>query len=74
MKPIRAHDYQAVAPPEILTVPEAAFELRCSKAHVLNLINGKVHGSKPLPAVWLGRRRVVRRHTLDAWIQANEHS
>ena len=59
--------------PAVLTVLETARELRCSKAHVLNLINGKVRGARPLPAVWMGRRRIIRRCSLDAWMQANEH-
>jgi len=29
---------------EILTVSEVSIELRCSKAHVYNAINGKVAG------------------------------
>lgn len=57
----------------VLTVQEVARELRCSKAHILNLIKGKVRGARPLPALWLGRRRLVRRHSLDEWIAANEH-
>ncbi len=61
------------AAPRILTVPDVARELRCSKAHVHNLINGKVHGTQPLPSLNLGRRRLVRRSTLDEWIKANEH-
>ncbi len=46
---------------EILTVCEVASELRCSKAHVHNLITGKVPGVPILPALHLGRRRLVRR-------------
>jgi Helix-turn-helix domain len=57
----------------VLTVIEVARELRCSKAHVHNLINGKVSGQRPLPSLWLGRRRLVRRCSLDRWITANEH-
>jgi excisionase family DNA binding protein len=60
-------------PTGVLTITEVAGELRCSKAHVLNLINGKVRGAHPLPALWLGRRRLIRRCSLDAWIKANEH-
>ncbi len=55
-----------------MTVSEVARELRCSKAHVHNLINGKVRGAKPLPSVRIGRRRIVRRLTLDEWIKASE--
>jgi hypothetical protein len=57
---------------EILTVPEVAQELRCSKAHVHNLINGKVRGVLPLPTIPLGRRRIVRRASLDRWTKDNE--
>jgi excisionase family DNA binding protein len=57
----------------ILTVLEVARELRCSKGHVHNLINGRVHGIPPLPALRLGRRQVVRRSSLDEWMKANEH-
>ena len=57
----------------ILTVIEVARELRCSKSHVHHLIEGRVRGMPPLPSLWLGRRRVVRRASLDEWIKANEH-
>jgi hypothetical protein len=45
---------------DILTVAEVAVELRCSKAHVYNAIAGKVDGVGPLPAISMGRRRLVR--------------
>ncbi len=57
---------------EILTVKEVAAELRCSKAHVCNAINGKVKGVNPLPAISMGRRKLVRRVSLEQWVQANE--
>jgi excisionase family DNA binding protein len=56
----------------MLTVPEVAAELRCSKAHVYNVINGKVRGVSSLPAVSMGRRKLVRRSTLDRWKCENE--
>lgn len=56
----------------ILTVAEVAHELRCSKAHVHNLINGRVPGTKALPSLNLGRRRLVRRESLNSWIEINE--
>ena len=56
----------------LLTVAEAATELRCSKAHVHHLIAGKVRGVRPLPSLWLGRRRLVLRASLDEWVRANE--
>ena len=57
---------------EILTVAEVAIELRCSKAHVHNAINGKVSGVSPLPAIPMGRRKLVRRSALERWKRANE--
>jgi len=58
---------------DVLTVPEVAEELRCSKAHVHNLINGKVSGvARPLPSLRLGRRRLVRRASFEAWLVTNE--
>ena len=57
---------------EILTVPEVARELRCSKSHVYKLIRGEVDGVTPLSAITLGTRRLVRRCSLERWKQENE--
>ena len=57
---------------EILTVAEVAAELRCSKAHVHHAINGKVAGTLPLPAIHMGRRRLIRRSALEQWKRINE--
>jgi excisionase family DNA binding protein len=70
---LRGPEHVAGAVADILTTREVARELRCSKAHVHNLINGKVPGALPLPAVTLGRRRLVRRVSLNQWLRANEH-
>jgi len=59
---------------EILTVAEVATELRCSKAHVHNAINGKVAGVSRLPAIHMGRRKLVRRSALEGWKRANERA
>jgi excisionase family DNA binding protein len=59
-------------PDPILTIPEVAADLRCSRAHVYNVINGTVDGVSPLPALQLGRRKLVRRSTLERWKEANE--
>lgn len=58
--------------PIIVTVAEVASLLRCSKAHVHNLIAGRVRGLTPLPAVALGRRRVIRRQALELWLEESE--
>jgi len=57
---------------EVLTVAEVAAELRCSKAHVHNAINAKLVGVSPLPAIHMGRRKLVRRSALERWKRANE--
>ena len=58
----------------ILTVLEVAADLRCSKAHVYNVINDRVAGVSPLPAIAMGRRKLVRRSTLEQWKRTNERS
>ena len=57
---------------DILTIPEVAGELRCSKAHIHNLINGRVKGARPLPALRLGRRRLILRTSIKAWLDTTE--
>ena len=57
---------------DILTVSEVAAELRCSKAHVYNAIAGKVGGVSPLPAIFMGRRKLIRREALEQWKTTNE--
>ena len=36
---------------EVLTIAEVAADLRCSKAHVANMIRGRVRGVQQLPAI-----------------------
>lgn len=60
------------APDQVLTVTEVAAELRCSKPHVYKIINGQVAGVSALPAITIGRRKLVRRSTLERWKATNE--
>ncbi|HTR34973.1 MAG TPA: helix-turn-helix domain-containing protein [Bryobacteraceae bacterium] len=60
------------SPPAVLTVREVAAELRCSKAHVHNIIAGKVHGLPPLPVLRIGRRVLVRHEALAHWLDRIE--
>ena len=75
-RPLRAHDY--VPPsfpndgPSLLTVAEAARELRCSRAHVHNIIVGKVPGLPPLPVLRIGRRVLIRHEALRVWMLSVE--
>jgi len=57
---------------DLLTMAEVAKLLHCSKAHVCNAVAGKVRGCAPIPAVSLGRRKLVRRESLRQWIETNE--
>ena len=55
-------------PKEILTLREVAQRLRCSKAHVSKLLSGRVRGVPRLTHIAMGRRKVVRREWLEAWL------
>jgi excisionase family DNA binding protein len=56
----------------LLTLSEAAQFLRCSKAHVCNIVNGKVASLQPMPVVRIGRRSLLRRDALIEWLKAVE--
>ena len=56
----------------LLTLTAVAKLLHCSKAHVSNVIAGRVPGCPPIPAVCLGRRKLVRREALRSWLEHNE--
>lgn len=58
----------------VLTVAEVAQHLRCSKTFIYKVIEGKVPGVSPLPAIFLGRRKLVRADSLELWKRANEKS
>jgi len=53
----------------IMTLEEAAEYLRVSKAHLSNVINGKVPGVRPPRVFRVGRRILIRREWLDRWIE-----
>ena len=57
---------------DILSVREVAARLRCSKAHVCKAIGGKLVGVTPLPAISMGRRKLIRRSSLEAWLAQND--
>jgi hypothetical protein len=61
---------ESVTTKPVLTLSEVAAQLRCSKAHVSNILNGRVAGLAPLPHLALGRRKLVRREWLAEWIEA----
>lgn len=51
----------------LLTIAEVAVDLRCSRAHIYNVIKGTVHGVSPLPVLRIGRRKLIRRSSLERW-------
>ena len=57
---------------KILTLRDVAGVLRCSRTHVGHLINGEVPGVPRLTHFCMGRRKVVRREWLEAWMEANK--
>jgi excisionase family DNA binding protein len=58
--------------PRLLTIPEAADFLRCSRSHISNALNGKLTSTPRLPCVRIGRRVLFRRDALEAWVQEVE--
>jgi len=59
---------------DLLSLAEVAELLHCSKAHVCKAVGGRVPGCPAIPAVRLGRRKLVRRATLISWIERNEQA
>jgi hypothetical protein len=59
---------------DLLTLADAAELLHCSKAHICKAVSGQVQGCPPIPAVSLGRRKLIRRETLRLWIENNERT
>jgi hypothetical protein len=53
----------------VLTINEVASLLRCSKAHVCNLMAGKVPGAPKLTHVCLGRRKLTTREWINEWME-----
>lgn len=57
---------------DLLTLGQVADVLHCSKAHVSKVVAGKIPDCPVIPAVPVGRRKLVRRSSLYEWIVANE--
>lgn len=63
---------ETVSKSDILTLREVAEVLRCSKAHVCNVLRGRVQGLPQLTHFSLGRRKLVRREWLETWMEENK--
>lgn len=57
---------------KVLNLTEAAALVRCSRAHLCNILHGKVRGVPRLPSVRIGRRVLFRRESLERWLQQVE--
>ena len=53
---------------DLLTLRDVACRLRISRSHVGRMRNGRLTGLPPLPVVRLGRRVLIRRDALEAWL------
>ena len=61
-----------IKPPEpstVMTLQQAAAYLRISKAHLSNVIGGKVPGVQPMRSVRIGRRILIRQEWMDQWLE-----
>jgi excisionase family DNA binding protein len=54
---------------QVMTLKQAAAYLRISKAHLSNVINGKVAGVPPLRHAQIGRRILIKRGWADEWLE-----
>jgi Helix-turn-helix domain len=59
---------------DLLTLAEVAKLLHCSRAHISAAVAGRLPGCPAIPAVSLGRRKLVRRASLLSWIESNEQA
>lgn len=64
--------FPGIAEKPILTITEVAAILRCSKAHVSNVLNGRVAGVPKLTHFAMGRRKLVRKEWLEHWMEENK--
>lgn len=54
----------------VMTLKQATAYLQISKAHLSNVINGKVPDVPPLRSFRVGRRVLIRREWVDEWMEA----
>jgi excisionase family DNA binding protein len=53
----------------VLTVADCARLMGCSRAHISNLIRGKVPGVPPLPHARLGRKVVFKGEWIEEYLE-----
>jgi excisionase family DNA binding protein len=55
----------------VMTLKQAADYLQVSKAHLSNVISGRVLGVPPVRSFRLGRRILIKREWIDEWLETN---
>lgn len=68
-QPTLAQKSSATERSHVLTLDQAANYLRISKAHLSNVINGRVAGVPPLRHAHAGRRILIKRTWADDWLE-----
>ncbi len=58
----------------VMTLKQTAAYLQISKAHLSNVIQGKVHGVLPIRSFRLGRRVLIKREWIDEWLENSRRS
>jgi excisionase family DNA binding protein len=57
----------------VMSLRQAAAYLQVSKAHLSNVINGKVTGVPPVRSFRVGRRLLIKREWIDEWLESAHH-
>jgi len=60
--------------PTVMSLKQAANYLQVSKAHLSNVINGKVFGVRPVRSFRLGRRILIKREWIDTWLETTDQT
>ncbi|MBV9268349.1 MAG: hypothetical protein JO061_19435 [Acidobacteriaceae bacterium] len=64
--------FPGIAEKPVLTIAEVAAIQRWSKAHVSNVLNGRVAGLPKLTHFAMVRRKLVRKEWLEHWMEENK--
>jgi excisionase family DNA binding protein len=57
---------------DVLTIGEAARQLRTSKSHISNILHSRVADVPPIPHMKIGRRVLILRSSLARWMEEVE--
>ena len=58
----------------VMTLQQAASYLQISKAHLSNVINGKVAGVTPVRCFRMGRRVLIKREWIEEWLEVADRA